>query len=116
MKPNKRPVGANGIDAGEHFTHFPARHNILLRAVCGILLPTRAALPVLPPHSGPDARSKLWRTSSQRVHLERVEGVGTLDGGGRRKGALGGKRIAPREHARGAGDADRRCQCGAKNQ
>jgi len=40
MKPNQRPVGANGIDAEEHFTHFPPRHSILQQAACGIWLPT----------------------------------------------------------------------------
>ena len=37
---DERPVGANGIDAEEHFTHFPPRHSILLQAACRIWLPT----------------------------------------------------------------------------
>ncbi len=51
-----------------------------------------------------------------RIHLEGVEGIDALDGSGSRKGTLGRERISLCEHARGAGDADGRCQSGASSQ
>lgn len=50
------------------------------------------------------------------IHLEGVEGIGALDGSGSRESALGRERIGLCEHARGAGDADGRCQSGAGGQ
>lgn len=101
MKPDKRRVAA----------HIPAWHSILLRAAYCIWLTTEYS-----EQRFPSSLLSLGLTpkSLQWVHLKRVEGVGTLDGSDHWKGALGGKSFAPREHARGTGDADGRCHVRCK--